>query len=120
MADFQYKMVVVARQDLRLSAGKLAVQVAHAAVSCALQAKKYSPEEFKAWYDEGQRKVVLKVPDLKALQELKLEAEAFGLVTCLVTDAGLTEVPPGTVTVLGIGPAKEKEVDRVTGSLALL
>ncbi len=120
MADFQYKLAVVTRQDLRISPGKLAVQVAHAAVSCALQARKFSPEEFKAWYDEGQRKVVLRVPDLRALQELKVEAEAFGLVTCMVTDAGLTEIPPGTVTVLGIGPAKETEVDRVTGSLPLL
>lgn len=90
VADFQYKLAIVTRQDLRISPGKLAVQVAHAAVSCAMEAKKYSPEEFRAWYDEGQRKVVLKVPDLKALHELKLEAEAFGLITCLITDAGLT------------------------------
>jgi len=118
--EFKYKLVVVARQDLKLSAGKLAVQVAHAAVSCALQARKFSPEDFKAWYDEGQRKVVVKVPDLRALHELKVEADAFGLVTSLVQDAGLTEIPAGTVTVLGIGPAKEKEVDRITGTLSLL
>jgi PTH2 family peptidyl-tRNA hydrolase len=118
--EFQYKLVVVARQDLKLSPGKLSVQVAHAAVSCALQAKKYSPDDFKAWYEEGQRKVVVKVPDLKALHELKVEAEAFGLSTSLVQDAGLTEVPAGTVTVLGIGPAREKEVDRITGGLPLL
>ena len=118
--EFKYKLVVVARQDLKLSTGKLAVQVAHAAVSCALQAKKYSPEDFKEWYEEGQRKVVVKVPDLPALHELKVEAEAFGLVTSLVQDAGLTEIPAGTVTVLGIGPAKEKEVDRITGTLSLL
>jgi len=118
--DFQYKLVIVARQDLKLSPGKLAVQAAHAAVSCALQARKYSPEDFKSWYEEGQRKVVVKVPDLKALHELKVEADAFGLVTSLVQDAGLTEIPAGTVTVLGIGPAREKEVDRITGNLSLL
>jgi PTH2 family peptidyl-tRNA hydrolase len=118
--DFKYKLVVVTRQDLKLSTGKLAVQVAHAAVTCALQAKKYSPDDFKEWFEEGQRKVVVKVPDLRALHELKVEAEAFGLVTSLVQDAGLTEVEPGTVTVLGIGPAREKEVDRITGALSLL
>ena len=118
--EFKYKLVVVARQDLKLSAGKLAVQVAHAAVSCAIQARKFSPEDFKAWYDEGQKKVVVKVPDMKSLHELKVEADAFGLVTSLVQDAGLTEIPAGTVTVLGIGPAKEKEVDRITGALSLL
>jgi PTH2 family peptidyl-tRNA hydrolase len=118
--EFKYKLVVVARQDLKLSAGKLAVQVAHAAVSCAIQARKFSPEDFKEWYDEGQKKVVVKVPDMKALHDLKVEADAFGLVTSLVQDAGLTEIPAGTVTVLGIGPAKEKEVDRITGALSLL
>jgi PTH2 family peptidyl-tRNA hydrolase len=118
--DFKYKLVVVTRQDLKLSTGKLAVQVAHAAVSCALQAKKFSPDDFKEWFEEGQRKVVVKVPDLRALHELKVEAEAFGLVTSLVQDAGLTEIPAGTVTVLGIGPAREKEVDRITGALSLL
>ena len=118
--EFAYKLVVVTRSDLKLSPGKLAAQVAHAAVTCALAAKKRTPDRFREWYDEGQRKVVLKVPDLKALYELKALAEDDGLVTSLISDAGLTEIPAGTVTVLGIGPAREKDVDRVTGALSLL
>ena len=47
-------------------------------------------------------------------------ARGRGLVTSLVADAGLTEVPPGTVTCLGIGPAENGEIDPVTGSLQLL
>jgi PTH2 family peptidyl-tRNA hydrolase len=118
--EFSYKLVVVTRSDLKLSAGKTAVQVAHAAVTCALVSKKRDPDTFREWYEEGQKKVVLKAPDLKALYELKEQAEDFGLVTSLIQDAGLTEIPAGTVTVLGIGPAKEKNVDRVTGNLSLL
>jgi len=118
--EFTCKLVVVTRSDLRLSPGKMAVQVAHAAVSCALTSKKRDTETFRQWYDEGQRKVVLKVPDLRALYELKSMAEDLGLITSLISDAGLTEIPAGTVTVLGIGPAREKAVDRVTGELALL
>ncbi|MBM4250039.1 MAG: peptidyl-tRNA hydrolase [Euryarchaeota archaeon] len=118
--QFAWKLVVVARSDLRLSAGKTAVQVAHAAVSCALASKKRDPDTFREWYDEGQRKVVVKVPNLRALYELKAQAEDLGLVTSLIQDAGLTEIPAGTVTVLGIGPAKERDIDRVTGNLSLL
>jgi PTH2 family peptidyl-tRNA hydrolase len=118
--QFVYKLVVVTRSDLKLSAGKTAVQVAHAAVSCALSSKKHDPDTFREWYEEGQRKVVVKVPDLKAMYELKAQAEDLGLVTSLIQDAGLTEIPAGTVTVLGIGPAKDRDVDRVTGHLSLL
>jgi PTH2 family peptidyl-tRNA hydrolase len=117
---FTCKLVIVTRTDLKLSRGKLAAQVAHAAVTCALVSKKRDPETFKQWYEEGQRKVVLKAQDLKALYELKALAEDDGLVTSLISDAGLTEIPAGTVTVLGIGPAREKEIDRVTGDLSLL
>jgi PTH2 family peptidyl-tRNA hydrolase len=32
----------------------------------------------------------------------------------------MTEIPPGTVTALGLGPAKNEELDRITGTLSLL
>ena len=38
--DFKYKMMIVTREGLDLSPGKLAAQVAHAAVACALETKK--------------------------------------------------------------------------------
>jgi len=41
--DLDYKMVIVTRKDLSLSVGKLAVQVAHAAVDCSLATKKNMP-----------------------------------------------------------------------------
>ena len=44
--DFEYKMVIVTRTDLKLSPGKLAAQVAHAAVNCAFSTKKNNSQWF--------------------------------------------------------------------------
>jgi len=113
------KMVIVARNDLKLSKGKLAAQVGHAAVDCALRAMKYDKRAFEAWRDAGQKKTVLKVASEKDLYPLKDAAERAGLSTALIRDAGHTEIPAGTVTVLGIGPGDDNTVDKVTGQLGL-
>lgn len=118
--EFELKMVIVVRKDLKISSGKMAAQVAHAAVNCALASKKRKPVNFERWYNEGQKKVVVKVQDLAELYRIKQAAEDIGLVTSLITDAGMTELPPNTTTCLGIGPAPNAEVDRVTGHLGLM
>ena len=118
--SFEYKMVIIVREDLKLSRGKTAVQVAHAAVSCALSAKKRHPLVFRKWFGEGQKKVVVRVGNLRELHELKTQAEAMGISAALISDAGLTEVEPGTVTCLGVGPEKIDIIDRITGDLPLL
>lgn len=118
--EFNNKMVIVVRWDLKLSAGKMSVQVAHAAVNCALAAKKRTPEWFDRWYSEGQKKVVVKVPTLDDLYPLKVAAEDLRLTTSLIVDAGMTEIPPNTVTCLGIGPGPNDVVDKVTGGLKLV
>ena len=112
-------MVVVVRTDIGISKGKMAVQVAHAAVNCALKSKKSDTSNFNKWFGEGQKKVVVKGPNESALQDLQRRAREVGLISSLVTDAGLTEVPPGTVTCLGIGPAPDSKIDSITGDYAL-
>lgn len=119
-SDFDYKMVIVTRSDLSLSAGKLAAQVSHAAVTCTLLTKKNKPDWFAKWQREGAKKVVVKVGVLEDFFPLKEKAEALGIVTNIVTDAGHTEIPEGTQTVLGIGPAPSNLIDQVTGKLSLL
>lgn len=115
----QYKLVVVIRDDLQMSTGKLAAQVAHAAVTCALDAKSRKAKWFAEWYREGQRKVVLKARDLDELRSLRDKASRAGLLSTMITDAGLTELPPNTTTCLGVGPAPENLIDPITGSLPL-
>ena len=116
----EYKLVIVTRSDLALSKGKLAVQVSHAAVVCTLFTKKKKPDWFSKWQREGAKKVVLKVERLDDFFPLREKAEKLGIITNIVTDAGLTEIPEGTETVLGIGPAPSNLIDQVTGNLPLL
>ncbi len=115
----KYKQVLVLRADLAMSAGKAAAQAAHAAVSALEEARRSKPEWVKAWLEEGQKKVVLKVGSESELMELKRKADEEGLPNALIRDLGLTELPPNTVTALGIGPAPSSLIDRVTGHLRL-
>ena len=115
----EYKLVIVVRTDLGLSKGKMAAQVSHAAVNCALKSKKSDSSNFTKWFRDGQKKVVVKVSGESDLRKLQQHARDVGLISSLITDAGLTEVPPGTVTCLGIGPALESTIDAVTGNCSL-
>jgi PTH2 family peptidyl-tRNA hydrolase len=118
--EFDYKMVIVARKNLELSPGKLAVQVAHAAVACSLDTKKENSKWFNKWQIEGAKKAVVKVESEKDFYPLKEKADTLKIVSHIITDAGLTEIPAGTKTVLGIGPAPSNLIDQITGNLPLL
>jgi len=112
-----YKQVIVVRQDLNLPKGKLASQVAHASVEGVINSKR---GVLQVWREHGMKKVVLKVADAAELERYRVLAGKEKLVTALIRDAGLTVVPPGTVTCLGIGPVDEKKVDRITGMLKIV
>lgn len=118
--EFEYKMVIVTRKDLDLSPGKLAAQVAHAAVACALSTKKNNSKWFNKWQNEGGKKAVVKVESEKDFYSLKEKAENLKIAANIIEDAGHTEIPVGTKTVLGVGPAPSNIIDQITGDLPLL
>ena len=113
-------MVLVTRDDLKLSKGKLAAQCSHAAVNCAIKARKKAVRLYERWNNVGARKIVVRADDEAHLRQLYAKALTAGLVCDLVKDAGHTEIPPGTVTVLGIGPSPRLAVEAITGDLKLL
>lgn len=117
---YKHKQVIAVRSDLGMSTGKLAVQVAHASVTSLQRARREKKEWADAWLAEGQKKVVVVVADERELRELQRKAAEVGLPGELVQDTGLTELPPSTITALGVGPAPSELVDKVTGKLRLL
>lgn len=65
------------------------------------------------------RKIVVKATTEKQLHDLHAEAQLRGLTAHLVIDDGLTEVPPGTVTALAIGPHRDNVFVGLTDHLPL-
>ena len=120
MGSVDFKQVIVVRRDLGMGTGKIAAQVAHAAVMAADKTRQKKPDWFEYWFNRGQAKVVVKVKRMDELIEVRKRAESLKLPVVQVQDSGLTQIPPGTSTCIGIGPAPSDLIDRVTRDLKLL
>ena len=120
MEEFQFKQVIAVRRDLDMGKGKIAVQVAHAAVTAAEEARKKFTEWWEAWLREGQCKVAVRVDSLDEILQLERKSKELRLPSALITDRGLTQIDPGMTTCLGIGPAPSSLIDTLTGNLSLL
>lgn len=118
--DMDFKQVIIVRRDIKMGTGKIAAQVAHAAVMGAEKVKTSRREWFKAWFAAGQAKVVVKVKNIEELMAVRNRAEELYLPVVQVQDSGLTQIPSGTITCVGIGPAPSNLIDKVTFDLKLL
>lgn len=96
-----------------MSAGKIAAQACHACLGAFLRS---SGSKIKDWQKQGQKKVIVKSDNLTNLKNL---ADNLEIANFLVKDAGLTELEPGTITALGLGPDEEERINKITGGLAL-
>jgi PTH2 family peptidyl-tRNA hydrolase len=116
----EYKLVILVRNDLKMTKGKIAAQVGHAAVNCALSSKKNHTKQFDGWMNSAQPKIVLRVDSEEELFQYKAVADAQGINNSIIADAGRTQIAPGSVTCLGIGPEKVSVLDKITGELKML
>ena len=114
------KMVFIVNHGLKMGKGKIAAQVGHGAVQAVMNAGKKKPAILEAWLATGQKKIWVKGDDADHLTRLERHAEQLGLLTTSVRDAGHTQIPSGSYTVLAIGPCQEAELEPITGPLKLL
>lgn len=143
-------MYLVVRESIGMSIGKTAAQCAHASQMLTLNFfdikqdsskiqkviskpncpptdkeeglkiyKEMAPNIsiFGEWMTDSFRKVVLKADD-KEWVRLKEEIKAQRHV--IVRDAGLTELVPGTETVIGLWPVRKSQVSRTVKRLQVL
>ncbi len=113
----QYKQALIIRSDLQMGKGKIAAQASHACLQAYLKSDEETRDE---WEAQGSKKITLKVNSEKELTEVFNNAKKRKLPAALIRDAGHTQVIPGTLTAVAIGPADEDEIDVITGKLKLL
>lgn len=117
-----YKMVFVVNSELEMGVGKIAAQVAHAALGLhqlLLQNESKFGDALIKWMDFGETKIVLRGESTQQLLQLDRQAIEADLPSYLVQDAGKTQVRAGSTTVLSIF-GRVDIVDSVTGHLKLL
>ena len=112
------KMVIVVNSSIKMGCGKMAAQVAHAAVECSFIAHRLNEKMFNKWMKEGQKKVVLKASQEEII-EIEKKARKIGIIVATIKDAGLTQLEPGTLTAMAMGPDEEEKLDELTGHLPL-
>ena len=102
-------MYIFANRGLGMSPGKLAAQVAHAAVE-AYRAQDEAARAgsdpdaalIKGWYQQGHAKLVMLAEDTEQLQWIERYLIDRGYSVHLIIDEGRTEIRPFTPTVLGV------------------
>ena len=106
-------MTYVVRRGVLRTAGKAMAQAGHAALGCADMLGPRHPEAFAAWRAAGAPGEV-RVADEARWAALRASSDAV-----VVADAGLTQVAPGTETVIALVPgARADELPLLDGPQA--
>jgi PTH2 family peptidyl-tRNA hydrolase len=111
-----HKLAIVVRSDLCMSAGKVSSQCVHAAMG-ALRAA--SPENVSGWFDSCEVTIVLSSTCREQFDAVYKTATEKSVPVYVWIDAGRTEVPSNSATVMAIGPAPYHDVDSVCVGLRL-
>jgi peptidyl-tRNA hydrolase, PTH2 family len=132
------KQVIVVREDLKMNRGKIAAQVAHAAMlfivdrislqvdgenngwinrPFSLQQRDwlFGESGIDNWFYGGMTKIVVSVPHFAALEMVYANAKLVDLECHMVIDKTL-----GVETCCAIGPDYAEKIDTITGNLPLL
>ena len=125
------KQMIVMRNDLNMRKGKMIAQGAHASLGALLpivhggggggSAPLAHLTKVDQWLRGPFKKVAVRVDSEEELLSVYQQAKDAGMITCLITDAGLTEFGGvATMTCCAIGPDTDEALQPITGELKLL
>lgn len=111
---------------LKMGKGKIGAQCGHATLAAYQTTRrmssnsKYWTKVLEKWSWEGTKKICVKVTSAEELIEVQKQANALGLPSYLVADAGHTQIAAGSLTVCALGPATSAHIDLITKDKKLL
>jgi len=111
-----YKCAILVRSDLKMSKGKVIAQSGHAIVNTMCNS---SQSKINSWMECGETIVTLKINNIKTMQTIYEIAQRKNVYSHIVTDAGHTEIAPGTQTVCVLGPDTETKINKLISQLKL-
>ena len=114
----EYVMYLIVRTDLKMSKGKIAAQCGHAVQWLTIN--NIHKDSFKKRFTYINPKICLKIPSEDTMDVISNYCSKNNIDYYIVIDAGRTQVPPLSKTVLGVGPIKKSEVPTLIKDLKLL
>lgn len=109
----QYSILFVIRKDLKMKNGKISAQVGHASLGIFMKLQKHFPE----LSDHKFEKELFYCQDAEVQNQKASLAKQNGLRTCLIHDAGRTQIEAGSATVLAIAPVDSEMIGVFTEGL---
>jgi PTH2 family peptidyl-tRNA hydrolase len=125
------KQIFIINKDLKMTSGKIAVQVAHGEVlyiemTNSIYSSINKKEEYKNWRAITKedsigmmKKVVLKSTESE-IRDIFMKLKSLNIWCYLVFDKGLTQIPENSLTCLVVEPLEEEQCNMLFGDLKLL
>lgn len=105
--DIKLKQFVIVPKKPKMSAGKIASQVAHATFMALEQHNDRTI--INDWKESGMCVIVLECKDQQQIMGITKYLEQWNIPHHAYVDEGLTEIPMGTITALATGVLNEEQ-----------
>jgi peptidyl-tRNA hydrolase, PTH2 family len=118
LRDGDYALSIIINTDYKMSKGKVVSQICHAMSGVMTYLFHNDPKLLQVWKEHSEPKIVLRASGAE-LKDIVQLARKSSVHYHRVHDAGRTQVPPGSNTVVAIGPAPKEKLALITGTLKL-